>query len=146
MTMSGERGDTLHSRRTLSLRFNIPLEKTREFWDALGEGRFVTTRCAECGQVSFPPQSDCPSCMSTNHEWVELGRDAELETFTYVMITPTSFVDHEPYTVGIGRLENGIKILAWIESPPERLKVGDKLRLEARKSADGAPYYVFLPR
>src|SRR5438034_10864869 len=122
---------TLHSRRTLNLRFNIPLDKIHEFWDALSEGRFVTTRCSDCGQVSFPPQSDCPRCMSANPEWIELGTSAELETFTYVMIAPTSFVDHDPYTVGIGRLENGIKILAWVESPPEKLKIGDKLRLEA---------------
>ena len=63
------------------------------------------------------------------------------------MIAPTSFVDHDPYTVGIGRLENGIKILAWVESPPEKLKIGDKLRLEVRKSMDSPSYnyYVFVP-
>jgi uncharacterized OB-fold protein len=137
---------TLHSRRTLNLRFNIPLEKTHQFWDALREGRFVTTKCADCGQVSFPPQSDCPQCMSPNHGWLELGTDAELVTFTYVVVTPTSFVDHEPYTVGIGRLDNGVKVLAWVESPPEKLNVGDKLKLEARKAEDGSPYYVFVPR
>ncbi len=137
---------TLHSRRTLSLRFNIPLDRTHQFWDALREGRFVTTRCTSCGEVSFPPQADCPRCMSSSHEWVDLGTSAELETFTYVMITPTSFVDHDPYTVGIGRLANGLKVLAWVESAPEKLKVGDKLKLEARKADDGSPYYVFVPQ
>ena len=84
--------------------------------------------------------------MSSNHEWVDLETDAELETFTRILVTPTSFVDYEPYSVGIGRLSNGLKILAWIESPPEKLKVGDRLRLEARMSADGNPYYVFMTR
>ena len=139
-------GNTLHSRRTLNLRFNIPLEKTHQFWDALREGRFITTRCTDCGRSSFPPQADCPRCMSSNHEWVDLGTDAELETFTYVMITPTSFVENDPYTVGIGRLANGLKVLAWVEASPENLKVGDKLRLEARKAQSGAAYYVFVPR
>ena len=137
---------TLHSRRTLSLRFNIPLEKTHQFWDALREGRFTTTKCNDCGRVSFPPQSDCPQCMSSSHEWVELGTDAQLETYTFVLVTPTSFVDHEPYTVGIGRLDSGVKVLAWVESPPEKLKVGDQLKLEARKAEDGSPYYVFVPK
>ena len=127
------------------MRFNIPLAKTHQFWDALGQGRFVTTRCTDCGSVSFPPQADCPHCMSSSHEWVELGTEAQLETFTSVSVTPASFADRGPYTVGIGRLRNGLKVLAWVESPLEKLKVGDEIRLEARKSADGAPYYVFVP-
>jgi uncharacterized OB-fold protein len=84
--------------------------------------------------------------MSSRHEWVDLGTEAELQTFTHVAVTPTSFSDHEPYTVGIGKLRNGLKILAWVESPPEKLQVGDRVRLEARKAPDGAPYYVFVPQ
>ncbi len=136
---------TLQSRRTLSLRFNLPISKTHQFWDGLREGKFVTTRCTDCGEVSFPPQADCPRCMGSNVEWVDMGTDAELVTFTYVLVTPTSFVQNDPYVVAIGRLGQGLKILAWVEgSQVERLKVGDKLRLEARSSSDGAPYYVFV--
>jgi uncharacterized protein len=136
---------TLHSRRTLNLTFNLPISKTHVFWDSLKEGKFVTTRCKDCGQVSFPPQADCPNCMSGNAEWVDMGTDAELVTFTYVTVTPTSFVQSDPYVVAIGRLKDGLKILAWMEgSSVEKLKPGDKLRLEARKTAEGAPYYVFV--
>jgi hypothetical protein len=84
--------------------------------------------------------------MSPRHEWVDLGTDAELQTFTRVAVMPTSFSDREPYIVGIGKLENGLKVLAWVESPPEKLRVGDRLTLEARKAPDGAPYYVFVPK
>ena len=143
--MSSE-GSTLHSRRTLNLRFDIPQEKIRPFWDALKEGRFVTTKCLDCGGMCFPPQADCPACMSSRHEWVDLGTDAELQTFTRVAMMPTSFSDHEPYTVGIGKLENGLKVLAWVESPAEKLRVGNRVTLEARKASDGTPYYVFVPR
>jgi uncharacterized OB-fold protein len=136
---------TLQSRRTLSLRFNLPISKTHEFWDGLKEGKFVTTRCKDCGEVSFPPQADCPRCMSGNSEWVDMGTDAELVTFTYVLVTPTSFVQNDPYVVAIGKLSQGLKILAWVEgSEVEKLKVGTKLRLEARKTPEGSPYYVFV--
>ena len=41
---------TLHSKRSLTLRFNIPISKTNRFWEALGEGKFVTTKCGDCGR------------------------------------------------------------------------------------------------
>ena len=144
MTLDSE-PPTLHSRRTLSLRFNVPISRTHRFWHSLKEGKFVTTRCADCGNVSFPPQADCPRCMGANAEWVDLGTEAELITYTYVQVTPTSFVNNDPYLVGIGRLNQGLKVLAWIEGTQlEKLSPGMKLRLEARES-EGAAYYVFVP-
>lgn len=137
----------LRSKRSLTLRFNIPVAKTRRFWEALAEGKFVTTKCGDCGRLTFPPQADCPSCMSGNSEWVEVGTDAELLTFTYVQVTPTSFVDHDPYVVGIGRLADGLNVLAWLEGVDHtKLKPGAKLRLEPRKDSEGSPYYVFVAR
>ncbi len=136
----------LHSRRSLTLRFDIPIGRTHEFWDALKEGRFVTTKCAKCGNVSFPPQADCPKCMSGEFSWVDLGRDATLVTFTYVQITPASFADKDPYIIAIGQLKDGLKVLAWLEGvQPESAKPGMSLRIEARAPGDSNPYYVFVP-
>lgn len=136
----------LRSRRTLSLTFNIPIAKTNRFWQALGEGKFMTTRCSACGRMTFPPQADCPICMSGDPDWVELGTEAELLTFTYVQVTPASFVENDPYVVAIGRLlAEGLNVLAWIEgADPSTLKPGAKLRIETRRAANGAPYYVFV--
>lgn len=135
----------LHSRRALTLRFDIPITRTHEFWDALKQGRFITTKCSKCGNVSFPPQADCPKCMSGDFTWVELGRDATLLTFTYVQITPASFADSDPYVIAIGELAGGLKVLAWLEGvTPENAKPGMKMRVEARTSSGGNPYYVFV--
>jgi hypothetical protein len=84
--------------------------------------------------------------MGGNTEWVDLGTDSELVTYTYVQVTPTSFVESDPYLVGIGRLSQGLKVLAWVEGTTlEKLSPGMKLRLEARESPDGSSYYVFVP-
>lgn len=145
MPEQNEQPPTLHSRRSLTLRFNIPISKTSRFWKALGEGKLVTTKCGDCGKLSFPPQADCPNCMSSNSEWVELGNQAELLTFTYVQVTPTSFVDYDPYVVAIGRLKEGVNVLAWLEGGDHtKLKPGDPLRIESRKDPQGAPFYVFV--
>lgn len=136
----------LHSRRTLSLRFDIPISRTHGFWDALRQGRLVTTKCTSCGNLSFPPQADCPRCMGNTFEWVDLGRHASLVTFTYVQITPASFADMDPYIIAIGEFPAGVKVLAWLEGvQPENAKPGMKLRVEAKSSAEGNPYYVFVP-
>lgn len=135
----------LHSRRALTLRFDIPVSKTHEFWDALKNGKFVTTRCTKCGHVSFPPQADCPQCMGGEFSWVDLGRDATLVTFTRVQVTPASFAASDPYTIAIGELEDGLKVLAWLEGgEPDKVKPGMRIRLEARTSKEGNPYYVFV--
>ena len=135
----------LHSRRTLTLRFDIPISRTHEFWDALKEDRFVTTKCSKCGNVSFPPQADCPKCMSNEFSWVDLGKEATLVTFTYVQITPASFAENDPYIIAIGEFQDTTKVLAWLEGvQPEKAKPGMKMKVEARTSKEGNPYYVFV--
>lgn len=136
----------LHSRRTLNLSFDIPISKTNEFWEALKRGKLVTTKCAKCGNISFPPQADCPKCMSGKPDWVELGTDATLVTFTHVQVTPASFKGKGPYTIAIAELKDGLKILAWLEGvEAEKAKPGMKVRVEARAGEGENPYYVFVP-
>jgi uncharacterized OB-fold protein len=135
----------LHSRRSLTLRFDIPIGRTHEFWDSLKTGKLVTTQCSKCGNVCFPPQADCPKCMAGEFTWKELNRDATLLTFTHVKVAPASFASVEPYTIAVGELEGGLKILAWLEGiEAEKARPGMKLRIEARES-EGDPYYVFVP-
>jgi uncharacterized OB-fold protein len=136
----------LHSRRTLTLRFDIPISRTREFWDSLRAGKFVTTKCSKCGNISFPPQADCPRCMGSEFTWFDLGREATLVTFTHVKVTPASFADGGPYTIAIGEFPGGLKVLAWLEGGnPEAAKSGMKLTIVAREGKEGNQYYVFVP-
>lgn len=135
---------TMHSRRALTLRFDLPISKTKEFWEALRAGKFITTKCKSCGNISFPPQSDCSRCMSSEFEWVDLGRDATLVTCTHVNVKPASFASNEPYMIAIGEFEGGVNVLAWLEGVKrEEAAPGMRLRVEARVS-EGNPYYVFV--
>ncbi len=144
--MQAKEDPALHSRRSLTLRFDIPTSKTKEFWEALKQGRFVTTRCAKCGHVSFPPQSDCPKCMGGEFSWTDLGPDAKVVTFTHVQITPASFVDNDPYIIAICEFAGGPKVLAWLEGVDlPKVKPGMPVKVAARASAEGNPYYVFVP-
>ncbi len=84
--------------------------------------------------------------MSKEFSWVDLGREAKLVTYTQVRVTPPSFAGSDPYIIAIGELGGGLKVLAWLEGvAQEEVKAGMNLRVEARSSKEGNPYYVFVP-
>jgi uncharacterized OB-fold protein len=124
----------------------IPVSKTLKFWEGLKEGKIYATKCTKCGRLYFPPSADCPDCLQSDMEWVELSNEAEIETFTHVVIRPTSFSQQKPYTVAIGKLDEGVKVLAWLTGfKLSQIKVGMKVKLTAKASAEGNPTYEFVP-
>jgi uncharacterized OB-fold protein len=135
---------TLRS-RTLALTQEIPISKTLRFWEGLKEGKVYATKCKECGEIQFPPVADCYKCPSSQVEWIELGADAEIETFTHIVIRPTSFQHHKPYTVAIGRMKEGVRVLAWLTGFKfSEVRIGMKVKLIAKTSEDGNPTYEFI--
>jgi len=132
--------------REIKLIQEIPISKNLKFYDGLKEGKVYATRCKECGKLYFPPNADCPDCLTTELEWVQLSSEAEVETFTHVVIRPTTFQQNKPYTVAIGKLKEGVKVLAWLTGfKLSEIKVGMKVKLVAKTSMEGNPTYEFVP-
>jgi uncharacterized OB-fold protein len=132
--------------RPLNLEFEIPIDKIHEFWDFLEIGELRTTRCRSCGSLHFPPIADCPDCGSSEMEWIELNGSGELEAFTHVIARPSSFQANAPYTIAIGKLVDGIKVLAWlVDTDITEVEVGMRVRLNAGKTPDGHSSYWFTP-
>ena len=124
----------------------IPISKTLKFWEGLKGGKVYATKCLKCGKLYFPPSADCPDCLSSNMEWIELSGEAEIETFTHVVIRPTSFCQHKPYTVAIGKLKDGVKVLAWLTGfKLSQIKIGMRVKLAAKVDAEGNATYEFVP-
>ncbi|MCS7095645.1 MAG: Zn-ribbon domain-containing OB-fold protein [Nitrososphaerota archaeon] len=124
----------------------IPISRTKPFWDALKKGKILATKCGKCSVLYFPPVADCPKCLDSNVEWVELSGEATVETFTYVALRPSTFQQKQPYIVAVGKLKEGVKALAWLTGiSPEKAKIGMKVRLVARVDAGDMPYYEFVP-
>ena len=132
--------------RRIDIVQEIPISKTLKFWEGLKEGKIYATKCKVCGKIFFPPNADCPECLTADLEWIELSREAEIETFTHVVIRPTTFQQYKPYTVAIGKLKEGIKVLAWLSGfKLSEIKVGMKTKLVATTSMEGNPTYEFVP-
>lgn len=125
---------------------NIPVAKILKFWEGLKEGKVYATKCTKCGELRFPPVADCPTCLASDIKWVELSGEAEIETFTLVAVRPKSFQQNKPYTVAIGKLKEGVKVLAWLSGfETSEIRVGMKAKLVAGTSDDGEPTYKYVP-
>jgi len=132
--------------REIRIAPEIPVSKTLKFWEGLKQGTVYATKCTKCGKLHFPPTADCPDCMDSGVDWVPLSEEAEIETFTHVVIRPTSFQQYKPYTIAIGRLKEGVKVLAWLTGfKLSEVRVGMKVKLVAKMSPEGNPTYEFVP-
>jgi uncharacterized OB-fold protein len=132
--------------RPLELVFEIPISKTKKFWDLLKEGEIYTTQCKGCGVLHFPPVVDCPECRSSEMEWIKLEGRGEIEAFTHVVARPTSFQELEPYTIAISRLLDGVKVLAWLrDAEITEVEIGMKVRLTVGTTPEGEATYWFTP-
>ncbi len=106
-----------------------PYTKVEKFADALREDKLLGTKCKNCGEAYFPPRADCTKCMSGDMDWREYSGKGKLVTFTTIHAAPTGFEDMAPYTIGVIDLQEGGRLLAWVDKiPQEELKIGMELR------------------
>ena len=127
--------------RPVTFIFELPTEKLTEFWNGLEKGKVYASKCKKCGLLTFPPKVDCSQCLSQGVEWVDIQGEGEIETFTHIVIRPTSFMNHPTYTVAVVRMKAGVKVLAWLTSAKlSDVKIGAKVRLAAVQSEDGSSY------
>jgi uncharacterized OB-fold protein len=133
--------------RPITFTFDIPIGKTDKFWETLEkEGQILATKCNNCGALSFPPVASCTECLSSEVGWIPVAGEGEIETFTHVVIKPTSFQNNETYTVVVGKLRDGLKVLAWLKGVKmNEVKVGMKVKLVSGRTPEGSAIYNFVP-
>jgi hypothetical protein len=60
-------------------------ESASRFFHELGENRRIMgTRCGKCTRLLVPARAYCDACMERTDEWVEVGPEGTLETFTII--------------------------------------------------------------
>ena len=84
---------------------------TRPFWEALAQGRLISTHCAHCKLVSFPPRNICRACWGQDLPWVDLATHGTLYSFTRVHVAPGAFRADTPYAIGIIDLNQGPRLM-----------------------------------
>jgi hypothetical protein len=117
-----------------------------QFFKNLREGRLTTTKCGKCAALLWPPRIVCPSCLSNEPEWIDLGTEGELYAFTEMRLgAPLGFVQDVPFCIGMVKI-GGLLISARIDNAKyEQLKIGDKVKLKIVELEDGRVFFRFKP-
>ncbi|MEW6069698.1 MAG: Zn-ribbon domain-containing OB-fold protein [Candidatus Thermoplasmatota archaeon] len=121
----------------------VPFTKVSEFVEHLNNNKLMATRCKKCSSIYFPPKADCFKCMSSEMDWIELSGKCTLLTYTTTHVPPAGFENFAPYTIGVVELEEGGKLLAWIEDIKEdELKIGMQLGVVIKQLSKDKITYV----
>lgn len=112
--------------------------KIYPFYDYLREGRLVTTRCQECGHLTWPPKTMCPQCASAKIEWADLPKEGVIVEYTVAergipagFAIPTIFV-----LVQMGE----VRILSRLmDAQPDQVDIGMAVKPDLVK-VPGTPF------
>ena len=69
--------------------------------------RLESSKCKQCGYISFPKRIVCPECGTTEFENIILSGKGKLVTYTIIRVAPEGFGDQAPYAIGIVELDEG---------------------------------------
>ena len=103
----------------------------------------VTTKCANCDLVFWPPNPFCTNCYSESSiQYIDLPRTGKLVTWTHVQAPPEGFPE-EGYMVGIVSLDNhDIKVFGRFSKHYDNLQQNAKIKLNITQLEDYS-YFEF---
>lgn len=117
-----------------------PNVETQPFWDAAADGRLLIKRCGACGEPHYYPRALYPFCLSADTRWEETGGVGTI----YSLSTMRRGKD-APYTLAYVVLDEGPAVLTNIDSDPDGLAIGLRVRVSFVATVSGPPVPMFVP-
>ena len=101
-------------------------DSTQEFWDAARRGVLRIKHCNACGANHYYPRPFCPTCWSTDVEWIDAAGTGTLYTYSVVHANDLpSFRYRLPYVVAMVDLDEGPRMETnLVECPLDQIRVG----------------------
>jgi uncharacterized protein len=121
--------------------------ETKPFWEAAGQERLVLQRCPRCKEFIWYPRSLCPTCLSTELEWVTASGSGVVYTYTVVRMPEIpEYGPAAPYILAYVQLEEGPVVLSnLVDCDPGEVAIGDRLRAVFHHTEDGTALVRFAP-
>lgn len=105
------------------------------FIRGLGERKLLGVRCPKCERVLVPPRKICERCFAETDEWVEVGPQAAVETFTigYVKVDKAGGLKDldEPQAYGLIKPDGADTSFVHRIVVADPVEVVDSMRVEA---------------
>ena len=110
----------------------------KAYFDFIGEGRIMGSRCGACGDVSLPPRPVCKECGSVELDWEEFEGRGEVRAFSVINVPLSRMEGRSPYTVGVVRLDDGPSVSGLILDVKDggELSVGSRVEAEYVKEGE----------
>lgn len=114
--------------------------ETQKYWDAASEGRLLVKRCQDCGEHHHYPRAACPFCYSERTEWREASGRGTIYSYSVMRRAPV------PYVIAYVTLAEGATMMTNIvDCDPDRVRIGQAVKVCFRPSQGGPPLPVFTP-
>lgn len=115
--------------------YAIGMHGSKFFTELRDNRRFVGLKCPKCSKVYIPPRGVCGECFVEMKEWVEVGPNGKIGTFT---ILRYAFIDPEtgkqkpiPYGYGYIKLDGADTLFQHFINIEDESKVKIGARVEA---------------
>jgi uncharacterized protein len=110
---------------------------TAPFWAATKQHRLIYQVCASCGEIIFYPRRHCPGCLSTDLRWHDSAGSGTVYTYTVIRQHGLPyFRSRLPYVVAFIDLDEGFRLMAEIDAPPDAISVGRRVTVDWEDHAD----------
>lgn len=117
-----------------------PNVETQPFWDAAAEGRLLIKRCGACGEPHYYPRALCPFCLSADTRWEEATGTGAIYSLSIMRRGKDA-----PYTLAYVTLDEGPAVLTNLDGDPDRLAIGQRVRVRFAPTEGGPPVPMFAP-
>ena len=91
----------VHQDLKVPYRYSMGGVPSKFFMEIRDNQKIMGIRCPSCDVVFIPPRSTCGRCFSQLHEWVEVGNQGTLETYTQVRYSTPVQPAAAPFYYGI---------------------------------------------
>jgi uncharacterized OB-fold protein len=120
-------------------RYSMGATTSRFFIEIRDNRKIMGIRCPQCDVVFVPPRTTCGRCFSQLHEWVEVGNQGTLETYTQVRYTTPAQPAAAPFYYGIIKLDGADTGLAHLVGglKGQEPSIGMRLRAVFREDRKG---------
>jgi hypothetical protein len=95
----------VHQDLKVPYRYSMGATTSRFFIEIRDNQRIMGIRCPRCNVVFVPPRTTCARCFSQLHDWVEVGKQGTLETYTQVHYSTPVQPAAAPFYYGVIKLD-----------------------------------------
>ena len=101
------------------------------FTELRDKKKILAIKCPQCGKVYMPPRSTCAPCFAQMEEWVEVGPQGRLITFSEVKYSLQVHPTRNPLVYGIIKLDGADTGFTHLISDAGSVEISSGMRVEA---------------